>query len=60
MAFKFGVGNVGEITDNNIWVRNCGLYIDFLFVSYDRVNCIRIRMLSFFQGIYLSNINLSD
>ena len=46
MAFKFGISNIGKITDNDIRVCNCRLNIYFFVISCNRIYCIRVRCLS--------------
>ena len=49
MAFKFRIGNIGEVSDNNIRIRNCRLNIDFFFISGNRMNRVWIGNFSVFN-----------
>ena len=45
VAFKLGIGDVGEIADNNIWIPNGRLDVDFPVVARYRMDFIRVWLL---------------
>ena len=53
MAFKFRVCDVGEISDNDVGIRECGFYINFLVIPRNRINGIEIRYDFDYHGMIL-------
>lgn len=53
MAFKFRIGNLGKISDDDIWIGNCRFDIDFFVISRNGMNHIWIR---YFPAFHTNHI----
>lgn len=58
MAFKFRIGNIGKITNNDIWILDCWFTIYFFFVPLNWIFAIWIWFYMFIFNKFVLSFNL--